>query len=149
MTTPEVEHQKAWTPDDGTFGARLALVRQRMGWGNVKEAADQCGLPPENWRRWERDGLEPRRLVTIAMAIATKTGCDFLWLVHGPTRGGAVRTTSFLPGARVIGAIGTERPSRNRPIRRSSVHNQPATRPVNQTRPLARESSRPRTPLAV
>jgi len=58
-----------------------------MGWGNVKEAATACGLPTENWRRWERDGIEPRRLVTIAMTIATRTGCDYLWLVHGPDRG--------------------------------------------------------------
>jgi len=31
--------------------------------------------------------MEPRRLVTIAMTIATRTGCDYLWLVHGPARG--------------------------------------------------------------
>lgn len=73
-----------WVPDTSTFGARLALVRQKMGWGNVKVAAQQCGVPVESWRNWERDGMEPRRLVTIAMAIATRTGVDVDWLVYGP-----------------------------------------------------------------
>src|SRR5258705_513692 len=28
-----------WIADDGTFGARLVLIRQRMGWTNISEAA--------------------------------------------------------------------------------------------------------------
>jgi len=76
----------AWVADDSTFGARLALIRQRMQWGNVAEAARECGLPVDSWRHWERDNMEPRRLVTIAMAIATKTGCDLNWLLYGPTK---------------------------------------------------------------
>jgi hypothetical protein len=32
-----------WVPEL-TFGARLALVRHRMGW-NIKEAAAACDLP--------------------------------------------------------------------------------------------------------
>jgi hypothetical protein len=140
--------REPWIPSDQDFGSRLALVRHRMGW-NVKEAARECGLPAATWRGWEDGQSTPRNLVTIAMAISNKTGCDYLWLVHGPQRGGAVRTTSFLPGARVIGAIGAERPTRGRPIGRSSVHNQPTTRPVQQTRPMVRESDRPRTPQPV
>lgn len=81
-----------WVPDTSTFGARLALVRQKMGWGNVKTAAEQCGVPVESWRNWERDGMEPRRLVTIAMAIATRTGVDVDWLIRGPGDG------TLLPG---------------------------------------------------
>ena len=149
MTTPVEETSPGWVADASTFGARLALVRQRMGWGNVEKAARECGIPVETWRSWERDNREPHRLVTIAMAIATKTGCDYLWLVHGPQRGGAVRTTSFLPGARVLTAIGAKRPTRNRPIERSAVHNQPATRPVQQTRPLSHDTNRPRSPQPV
>lgn len=73
-----------WTADDSTFGARLALVRQRMGWGNVKEAAVACGVPAESWRRWERDGQSPRNVIEIAGLIADRVGCDFGWLLAGP-----------------------------------------------------------------
>ena len=72
-----------WVADDATFGARLALVRQRMAWGNVKEAADACGVPVESWRRWERDGRPPRDVVEVAGLIADKTGCDYGWLLAG------------------------------------------------------------------
>jgi hypothetical protein len=149
MTTPVEETSPGWVADASSFGARLALVRQRMGWGNVEKAARECGIPVETWRSWERDNREPHRLVTIAMAISNKTGCDYLWLVHGPQRGGAVRTTSCGLGPRVIAVGGAERPARIRPIGRSSIHNGPATRAVSQTRPLAGESNRPRTPQPV
>jgi hypothetical protein len=75
-----------WVPDDDTFGARLALIRQRMGWGNVKEAALACGLPPESWRTWERDGVEPRGIVQKVALISDRTGCDFDWLLWGRRR---------------------------------------------------------------
>lgn len=74
---------RGWIPDDSTFGARLALVRQRMGWGNLKEAAIECGIPPETWRTWERDGVVPRRMVEISGLIADRTGCDYGWLLAG------------------------------------------------------------------
>jgi hypothetical protein len=77
-----------WIPDDSTFGARLALVRQRMGWGNVKEAALACGEAPESWRTWERDNVNPRKLIEICRRIATRTGCDYGWLVDGPALAG-------------------------------------------------------------
>jgi transcriptional regulator with XRE-family HTH domain len=73
-----------WVPDASTFGARLALVRQAMGWGNVKQAAQLCGIPVETWRNWERDGGEPRGLVNAAMKIAGVTGVDYRWLAIGP-----------------------------------------------------------------
>ena len=76
-----------WVPTDDTFGARLALIRQRMKWGNVKEAAVACGLPPESWRTWERDGVAPRRVVEIAGLIAERTGCDYVWLLTGRSDG--------------------------------------------------------------
>lgn len=72
-----------WRADASTFGARLALVRQRMGWGNVKEAATECGVPTESWRTWERDGATPRDTAAIARKIADRTRCDYLWLLAG------------------------------------------------------------------
>lgn len=88
---PEQSTARGWMPDDSTFGARLALVRQHMKWGNVREAAVECGLPPESWRTWERDGVEPRRIVEIASLISNRTGCDYGWLLAGPRlrQGGA------------------------------------------------------------
>jgi hypothetical protein len=83
-----------WIPDDNAFGARLALIRQRMGWGNVKEAATACGLPTESWRTWERDGVEPRGLLRVAKQIADRTGCDYGWLVGGSALRATPRTTT-------------------------------------------------------
>jgi hypothetical protein len=90
----ETSEQTGWVADASTFGARLALIRQRMHWGNVKEAAEACGVPVESWRRWERDDREPHRRDTIAANIAHASGCDYLWLVHGPSRGKLPRRDS-------------------------------------------------------
>lgn len=100
----------AWIPDDGTFGARLALIRQRMGWGNVKEAATACGLPTESWRTWERDGVEPRGLQRIATQISAATGCDLVWLMGGSAlrRPGAVAAQNSCSGQK------PDRPTDNR-----------------------------------
>src|SRR5258707_106817 len=144
MTTVEMPaattDTEPWVPSDSTFGARLALVRQKMGWGNVKVAAVECGLPVETWRTWERDNVEPKRLLVIAMAIASRTGCDYLWLVHGPNRGGAIRSTAYV-GARAITTV-------------SDPHVAPSpdlahpARAVRQTRPIGGVSLRPFTPTA-
>lgn len=82
MSTQPISH--GWRPDDTSFGARLALVRQRMGWGNVKEAALACGQPVESWRSWERDGRQPRDYMRICGAISERTGVDLAWLVGIP-----------------------------------------------------------------
>ena len=104
MTTIDAQPiVRGWTPDDSTFGARLALVRQRMGWGNVKEAAEACKLPVQSWRNWERDNVAPRNIVDIAGIIADRTGCDYGWLLAGS------RLTSF---AAARGAAGPETNSR-------------------------------------
>lgn len=141
------QEQRGWTPNDATFAARLALVRQKMAW-NVKEAADACGLPAENWRRWERDGIEPKRLVTIAMAIATKSGCDYLWLVHGPNRGALPVTGGYPTAGRVLAVIGTSLHGHPKGQTDSSVHSRHLTRPVRQTRPTAVAIRRPSTVAA-
>lgn len=92
MTTTPHQHQtaKGWMPDDSTFGARLALIRQRMRWGNVREAATECGIPPESWRTWERDNVAPRRIVEMSTLIAQRTGCDLGWLIAGSAMVGRV-----------------------------------------------------------
>lgn len=77
------DYQYGWIPDDGQFGARLALVRQRMAWGNVKEAALACGIPVESWRSWERDGAYPRKIDEVSRRIADRTGADFMWVMSG------------------------------------------------------------------
>lgn len=119
-----------WIPSDETFGARLALIRQKMGWGNVKKAAEECGLPVQSWRTWERDGVVPHRQVTIAMTIATRTGCDYLWLVHGPERGALRR--NYYGSARVLLAADRSPMTPEHP----SSFGQPHTRAVRQTRPV-------------
>ena len=79
--TTDAPRLQGWTASDDTFGARLALVRQHMGWGNVKEAALACGLPVQSWRGWERDNRIPRDIVSICQAVAAATGCDVHWLL--------------------------------------------------------------------
>jgi transcriptional regulator with XRE-family HTH domain len=69
-----------WVATDAAFGARLALIRQRMGWGNTKEAALACGLPVQSWRGWERDNRAPRDFIGTCQKIADATGCDLIWL---------------------------------------------------------------------
>lgn len=121
MTAPP----ETWVPEL-TFGARLALVRQRMGW-NVKEAARACGLPAQSWRGWEAHGHAPRNFITIAMQIASTTGVDLDWLVYGPDKG-----SRLTPNRRHgIGQRVIPRPSNSfeRPL-------SDTRRAVNQTRPL-------------
>lgn len=74
--------EQGWTVDDGTFGARLALVRQRMQW-NIKEAARECGVPAASWGSWEAGSL-PRRYTEICAQIAERTGASYMWLLTGP-----------------------------------------------------------------
>ena len=78
-----INDETPWTSNDSTFGARLALVRQYRGWGNVKEAAVICGIAPQSWRTWERDNVMPQgsRYFDICAKIAKASGCDYGWLV--------------------------------------------------------------------
>lgn len=120
-----------WIPTPDTFGARLALVRQHMGWGNVKEAADECLVPTQSWRRWERDNRLPRDAADIAGKIAQRTGCDPVWLVFGEVK--AWRTRELV----------TQTPHRvtenqfSRPIKRErKAHSRPSdNRPSNAKTP--------------
>jgi hypothetical protein len=141
-SAPEVAEAPGWTADDSTFGARLALIRQRMGWGNIARAAKECGVPTDSWRNWEVDGREPHRLTTIAMAIATKTGCDYLWLVHGPNRGARVPTGRYGQMRVLRRRSGAVQPTHLGSFGqlRASSH---SSRAVQQTRPIIGGSPRP------
>jgi transcriptional regulator with XRE-family HTH domain len=76
-----------WIPSTKTFGARLALVRWRMGW-NLSEAAEACGLPEANWREWELNGRTPRNISEVALTISERAlGVDDYWLSTGRTTG--------------------------------------------------------------
>jgi transcriptional regulator with XRE-family HTH domain len=75
-----LEADDYWVPEDN-FGARLALVRQRMGW-NVKQAAEACGFGAQSWHNWE-DGKNPRGFETVARQISDATGCNLVWLLAG------------------------------------------------------------------
>lgn len=91
-------------PNDATFGARLALIRQAMGWGNMAEAAVACGLPVASWRNWEQAERQPRDYFRIVQTIAARTGCDAVWLAGldmpgGPTVAGDARPPAQPPAA--------------------------------------------------
>lgn len=70
-----------WIPDTSTFGARLALVRWRMGW-NLKEAATECNVGQNSWGNWE-EGAMPRNYVEIVNRIVLRTRVNKLWLIDG------------------------------------------------------------------
>lgn len=126
-----------WVHSDDTFAARLALVRHRMGW-NVKEAARAAGVPGASWRLWEIDGANPRDKVATGKKIAAASGCDYLWLVHGPDRGGAVSMRGFSAReGRVVTTV-SDPPRTLRPVG-----------PVRRTRPIAGAAPRPVTPVAI
>jgi len=139
-----------WAPDDSTFGARLAMLRQHMRWGNVAEAARQCGLPVESWRNWE-EGKRPRDLTEVAKAIADRTGCDVYWLVWGPSRAQLEARIAVTKRERqveepiavqIMGVPAVVYPEPIIPVQRRRMTAQPphgpvaTTRPVQQTRPL-------------
>lgn len=108
--------EQGWTVDDSTFGARLALVRQRMSW-NIKEAARECGVPAASWGTWE-NGAMPRRYTEICRLISGRTGCDFGWLALGPQSTGA-RTTHGYSTVTAPPPGHMDRPRDNRPSGRA------------------------------
>ncbi len=140
---PETSEPPAsWIPDDSAFGARLALIRQRMSWGNVKEAALACGVPVESWRAWERDNVLPRNYPNICRQIAERTGCDLGWLMDVRERNRDVsvrgkRSTSpyaETDGVTVLFPQEAVRPTWNRgasPDHRPSGHPNGGTAPGN------------------
>ena len=128
MTVTQSTHKSGWVPNDEAFGARLALVRQRMGWGNVKEAALACGLPTQSWRTWERDGVQPRRLVEVASLIADRTGCDLGWLLAGSRLRGDRQPTRQLS---------TKGPAPTRPVSTSTTRTNVTRRPTPLRPPVA------------
>lgn len=96
-----------WVPDASTFGARLALVRWRMGW-NIREAERECNISQNLWGGWEA-GKEPRNFIEIVNRIVLRTQVDRVWLMTGegsPAPGPRPVTDVFRDGTVAI----TERP---------------------------------------
>lgn len=136
-----VKEGRGWTVDDTDFGARLALVRQRMGW-NIKEAARECGVPAASWASWEV-GAMPRRYTDICTKIATRTGADYIWLVAGPSRlagrpSGEV--TQTIVSANLPHPAAVPRPNVPRPTVRTGRHSVLGVSPLGTGR---RDSTRP------
>lgn len=136
MTTEVVGTAKGagqpWIPAADTFGARLALVRQHMAWGNIVEAATACTLPVASWRNWERDGRSPRNIVEISRKIAARTGCDFLWLLTGSASVVKLGTTSQYPQ---VSDVHPALPANIRPPTRADAVTRPPTRVPTPRRP--------------
>lgn len=84
MPSAVVLDELPWIPQDD-FRARLALVRNRMGW-NVKDAGELTGVGDVNWRNWER-GKHPRNLEDVCRKIAAACGCSYQWLMLGDAFG--------------------------------------------------------------
>lgn len=124
---------QGWVPDASTFGTRLAMVRQRMGWTNVKEAAVACAIAVESWRRWEAGKTEPRGLVNTCLKIAGVTGVDYRWLALGPdvaatsTEAREGVTLRYPLGERIV-TIGQT----DRLLRASNVRAMVRTRPIGE-----------------
>jgi transcriptional regulator with XRE-family HTH domain len=118
-----------WTPDDREFGARLALIRQRMQW-NIKEAARECGIPAASWGSWEA-GAMPRRYLESCRLIAERTGVDLGWLMMG---------------SRVRGLSEISDPPRpdGRPASPEEPKRHAASRPLG---PSRRDITRPSSPV--
>jgi transcriptional regulator with XRE-family HTH domain len=71
----------SWIPDTSNLGARLALVRWRMGW-NLKEAERECNLTQNTWGGYE-SGRAPRNLLEVVNRIVLRCGVDRIWLLTG------------------------------------------------------------------
>lgn len=139
-------NEQPWIPDDSTFGARLALVRWRMGW-NVKEAAAECGIAAATWRLWEVSGSLPHNLIVRARKISDRTGCDLAWLVGMPKstiaryapRAGQRDTETGRPPTKPERPVRTQsRPVDNRPTgkpRSSDTTGLRRTEPVSRSGP--------------
>lgn len=106
-------HRTGRIPQD-TFGTRLAIIRQAMGW-SASKAAFNCGdLGEQNWRNWE-DGKRPRDYEAVCHRIAAATGFDLDWIM----RGGPLEPQNWKemsrPDLRVLPGSGSSDPSGRRP----------------------------------
>ena len=102
MTLAEVLHENGepWVPMD-TFGTRLAIVRQHMGW-NTAEAGEACGVNDQTWRNWEA-GRSPRKFEDVCHKIADASGCSYLWLMAGDVA--VPRSRCFSPDLALVPAL--------------------------------------------
>lgn len=79
MTSTELKTN--WIPDTDSLGARLALVRWRMGW-NLAEAERECHLTQNTWGGYE-GGRSPRNLIEVINRIVLRTQVSKIWLMTG------------------------------------------------------------------
>lgn len=102
------EPATTWIPDASTFGARLALIRWRMGW-NLTEAARECDITQNSWANWEA-GSMPRQYVEAVTKIVWRTKVDKFWLMTGEgspepeTAGPTVETRWLAPVTPIFGS---------------------------------------------
>jgi hypothetical protein len=107
-----VQHDLTDRIPEDTFGARLAIVRQKMQW-NISEAAEACGLKAATWTLWEHEVNLPRNLYGVCSAIADASGFSYDWLLRGgPLASPAgVRNRWFSPSERPLIPGGKSHPT--------------------------------------
>jgi hypothetical protein len=67
-----------------TFGARLAVLRQKLGGWNVARVSRLCGIDDQSWRNWEAGG-GCQDMEKVCRKISEATGCPYVWLMTGTT----------------------------------------------------------------
>lgn len=133
MSTHPALTGEPWFPTIETFGARLALMRQAMGW-NIARAAKECGIAEGTWREWEQDLYKPRNMRMVAEQISAATGITTSWL-HG-------RNPAVPARAKMLRARRDSNPQPSDP--KVDASRAPATRPrsVPQSARLTPDDSR-------
>lgn len=114
-----------------TFALRLVVVRHHAGRLSIEQAARECGLVPENWRRWE-DGARPRDRIEVSQMISERLRIDLNWLMFGGPLAGprGRRVVAKRPGDVTGGYPQTSvRPTANRPKVRTD-RDRPLSPPV-------------------
>lgn len=115
--------QPNWIPDASTFGARLALVRWRMGW-NVREAERECNVSQNTWGNWE-EGALPRDLNGVVNRVVLRTQVAKYWLLTGegspePTAPANERNSDY--GSAVTGELVSLNAWRTRTAHSKAAH---------------------------
>lgn len=95
QTIATTDFVEGWVPAL-TWGARLCLIRQQMGW-NVQEAAAACNITRTSWQNWE-DGKGCRNQEEVAAKISAATDASYVWLLTGQMpQGAATRSRCSSP----------------------------------------------------
>ena len=81
MAVVERYDDEAEIPVD-SFQVRIAVVRALRGW-NYTQAGQACGIPAENWRKWEKFGTKPQNYEEVCRAIARGAHFSKNWISAG------------------------------------------------------------------